>query len=268
MKGKVVRAMTAAILAAIALGGAVLADSSMLGPTGMVLNPTADITPIGKTDVQVTFASGEINIAGFGSVDASTFSIGGCGGIAKKGELSVTLTSRSVDTPVGFVGDYPLDDSGFGAGYKYQWATESLTKPAMALGVGFSTALEHRYVYLAITKRLNVSELPEGEALPIRGTIGARWDKYGVVDQFGAGYDEASLTVFGGGEAALSPKLSLIAEVGSAHDAMTHTPFSVTANYQLSDHLKLQAGAVNDGFNDTSAWIARLTYAWSNVTWR
>ncbi|NCP32172.1 MAG: hypothetical protein AUJ96_17885 [Armatimonadetes bacterium CG2_30_66_41] len=237
------------------------ADTSIYGPTGMVLNPTADLAPVGVTEGTIMWFNQDNTANGGGDVDWMTLSA--VGGARNDSEFNIGY--NRLDVKQGLAG-WKDEADGLIAGMKFRLSEESEKLPAIAGGVSYFSAsglYERTAVYLCATRNLS---LPQEGNLGLRGTAGLRW-----TDAEYSAVSKSDIIPFVGVEARLAPKLNLILELESEHKfpgARTNTPFSAMLRYRATENLLLHVGALNTGFEDSSAVGVGISYIWERVGWR
>jgi hypothetical protein len=116
-------------------------------------------------------------------------------------------------------------------------------KPAVAVGLWRKGVLRHYGAYVAASKQTrSVSDASPG---PVRLHLGAGWDRYANSG------DEGVFRGYLGMEAALSPTLTLLGEVGIEEKTdvrLRQPPYSIGLRYGSESRGSLSLGLVRPGF--------------------
>ncbi|MEO6906823.1 MAG: hypothetical protein ABI210_02940 [Abditibacteriaceae bacterium] len=226
------------VVALAACAGAAKADVTLSGPTGLFLNPTAQVAQK-SADVAV-----EYQRLSQGGNSANLYGIVGAIQLANKLELNGGFRRVSLD------GVHANDYNG---GLKYQVLNQSEKGFALAVGAdyGRTTLNIPSFVdltftsydaYVAGTKDFNSGS---GRA-PIQGTLGLRWNHL-KVDFGGLGsISDSKVDVFAGVAVPLSKtgEFSLIGELGSKRLEGGSSPYSIGVRY----HPKASSFNVGAGY--------------------
>jgi hypothetical protein len=232
------------------------ADQTIYGPSGLVLNPTADVAPVGMTEGSVMWFNQDNTPNG--GMDVDWLTLNAVGGTKRNTEFSIGYARLDVAGGA--------DNDGLTAGLKVQVAQESERLPAIAAGFSFFDAgqlYERTAVYLCASKDL--AQRQEGN-IGLRGTAGIRWADadYGLDS-------DSDIVPFVGVEALIAPKLSLVVEVEGEHSftfTQTNTPYSAVLRYRPTDNLVVHGGVISTGFDDGSSVAIGVSYIWEQTGWR
>lgn len=262
-----IAAFAAALGLVVGLGVAG-ADTSIYGPTGLILNATADVAPVGMTEGTVYYFNQDDTPSGGQDIDWLT--INAVGGMAENSEFNIGYNHLNINKPATMSGISP---DGLIIGMKFRLLEESDAAPAVAIGVNYfksSGWYKRTSGYVCATKELSMAQ--EG-SLGIRGTFGLRWSDVDLyTNGAGAKISDNDLIPYIGIEAQLTPQVHLILELEDQHDfangRSTETPFSACLRYRPTANLVIDAGVVNTGFENSSAPMLGVSYIWEHTGWR
>jgi len=217
-----------AVAAAALMGSASVAkaDITLSGPTGLFLNPTAQIAPKDAPEAAVDYQRYSDN-----GYHANAIGIAGAIQLADKLELNGGFHHLGGDA----------DFNQWNVGAKYRILSQSLKGIGVAVGADYSSFTDgggHDFdVYAAATKDFNVNG-----RTPIQGTLGARYN-----DNDGG---DSKVDVFAGVAVPLTRtgEFSLIGELGTARADYGDSEYALGVRYHP------QGSAFNVG-----AGIARHT---------
>jgi len=260
-------AALAAALCLLLCVGIAGADGTIYGPSGLVLNPTADIAPVGMTQGSLYWFEQDNTANGAQAVDWLT--LNAVGGMKPDAEFSIGYNRLDITQPVAMAAN---DADGLIIGTKFRLSEESLTTPALAVGINHFDAsgfYERTGIYACVTKDLS---LPQDGNLGVRGTAGVRWaDAELITNVAGATISDSDLIPFVGVEALLAPRLNLILELEAEHDftgVRTNTPFAAMLRFRPTDNLTVNAGILNTGFDERNSLSIGVSYIWERTSWR
>jgi hypothetical protein len=125
--------LLAALLIAAA-GSAGLAIPSLLGPTGIVSVPTAEVAPVGVLEIALTYQSQELSSSGMygGDVDVDYWALNLLAGVSDRAELWGAYALAEQDSPT--ISD---DADMFAIGGKYLLAKEPEDAASLAIGLDY-----------------------------------------------------------------------------------------------------------------------------------
>lgn len=194
-------------------------------PTGMFINPTAEVPPAGTLTPQACWLNQDLKsgtLNGYVAFVSYTF--------ATKTEIGPSFkyvdppAGDSLTAPGGFVRQLLLDERGM--------------VPALAVGATFledsDDKLTRRSAFASISKTIT----PEGAAMPVHIHVGGKWVKV-------PGDDDAS--VYGGVDIDVTNSLKLVAETAGKTFGDTEVPFAIGIQYSFQEKLGISLAAINAG---------------------
>lgn len=256
----------------------------------MIFNPTADILAPGRFNTQLSYWREEPNSSELKGYSLSTaFSLDCFCRFCRRAEFFLGFQSvKGYGTDGGYVppengnggdgyphesrvlrqGSLPLSSDRYtkvmSGGAKYLVKQESEVSPAVAVGVQFDNLFKRGGAYLVASRMLNPRPLPPKEGMAWRVHAGVRFDRIDA-SRSATGADESEFSVFGGIEAALSPRLRLMGEVQSRDKALTAPPISATLHYALSDQATVFGGLSRIGATRDTGWIVGINYGFGRT---
>jgi len=242
------------VVCSLLVGTQAFAHNTVLGPTGLILNPTAGVMGRGQYSVQ----------AGYYREKPTFFKLRGWNlnvatGIADRLELAVGLQDvKATATPGGTF----FDMTAVSGGLKYQVHQESGGSPAMAVGVQMSNVAKQGGAYLVWSKTLTAKNGGGGkEENDWRVHAGVRYDAVDSRRSVATGSDENKVTVFGGIEAPVANRLRFMGEFNQRHKALLTSPFSATLHYGASENTHVFAGIARIGVSSETGWVVGINHA-------
>ena len=200
-------------------------------PTGMFINPTAEVQPVGTLIFQACWLNQNLKagtLNGYVAFSSYTFHT----------KTEVGMSSKYVDPPAGGTRAAP------GGFVRQLLLEEKGTLPAVAAGATFieetvasGDALTRRSVFASASKTIT----PEGVKMPARIHIGGKWEA-----RRGAKKEDGS--VYGGLDVGLTKTIKLVAEIASKTKFDSETaPYAVGIQYTYKERLGMSLAAINAG---------------------
>jgi hypothetical protein len=211
--------------AALWIGAAEAGNITAEIPSGMFLNPTAEVQPAGTSVIESCWANQKAKAGTYNGVNAF-----GSYTFPTKTEVGVILVF--VDPPAGDQKTAP------GAFVRQLLRGEEGLYPAVAVGATYfeesDDVLTRRSVFASVSKTVT----PKGAAMPVRLHVGGKWI------QTPSNEDK---TVYGGAEIDLTKDFSLIGETEAKDEFDTKMPYAVGVQYRYKGRLGLSLAAMNGG---------------------
>jgi len=201
-------------------------DPNLIGVTGLLLNPTADLGEGGQ-DLQLTYLP--VRNA---TETTHWYSVAGRYRLDERTELHGALEAMRATN----------DREGLAFGLKRQVQAETATLPAVALGAYHDSILKDTAAYAVAS--LDGVHPTAGTPTGLRGHLGLRWDR------FEDGRNESAVTGFMGLEARIGDKTTFFGEVGTQHHDRVHqrTPWAVGFRWSPSAQRTFTAGVITPAY--------------------
>ena len=216
-------------------------DPNLLGATGLLLNPTADLGE-DRRDFQLTYLPVRNALE-----TTDWLSVAGRFRLNQRTELHGALEAMQATN----------DREGLAAGVKRQIQAETATLPAVALGAYHDSLLKQTaaYAVMSVAGTSRLDDTPNG----LRGHLGLRWDR------FENGRNESAVTGFVGVEARVGKRLVFFGEVGTQHHDRVHqkAPWAAGLRCHTWDKCTLTAGVATPAYAFAQDTVVTLALRWA-----
>jgi hypothetical protein len=208
--------------------------ATIYGPSGLILNPSANVPPPDTASIGITtFTIERPGIERRWVSSTADFGVGG------RGEAGLTFLRRS-----GGEGDY-----GLGGFAKYQLLKENTNRPAVAVGIDLiGGELKTSQAYVVTTKQFR----------PVALTLGAIY----AHDRDGLRRNDAD--VLAGFDAKIAPRLNLVGEWRSRTEGNRTSSRGLMLAYGLKKY-GIAVGFVNNGSSTRHRFFIGVGYNVSTV---
>jgi len=215
-------------------------DPNLVGATGLLLNPTADLGT-GQFDLQLTYLPVR------NAVDTTHwYSVAGRYRLDERTELHGALEAMRATN----------DREGGVLGVKRQVQAETAVLPAVAVGAYHDSILKDTAAYAVAS--LAGTNPADGSPTGLRGHLGVRWDR------FEDGRNESAVTSFLGAESRVGEQTTFFGEVGTQHHDRVHrkTPWAVGLRWSPSARRTFTAGVVTPAYGFASDTVVFVAVQW------